>query len=150
MTDGAWIDRLELHPGSYLAERPATRIGTCESKLRFRLPEEYTQFLRRHDGGITFVGPGIEPENGGLHLFGCDRMVEETRRFREFSSLPGMVIFAGTPGAGAYFLALDQAGKVVDTGFGERKVIAGSVRELIERMLATPESEQDQFYWFRT
>lgn len=144
-----WIDRVKRQFGTHLAPRPATRIGTCESRLRFKLPEDYKAFLRQHDGGVIFLGAGQAPENGGLHLFGCDEMIEETHMYRQFSQLSGMIIFASTPGAGAYYLALDSEGQVVDTAFGERKVIAESVTALVERMFATMQSEPDPFFWFR-
>jgi hypothetical protein len=72
-------------------------------------------------------------------------------------------VIGHTPGAGAFWLAMTGRGQIVDLfGMpdrdpakrspypyyrGEWRIIAGSLRELVERMT---EARPEPFYWFRT
>lgn len=155
----AWLKR-----GGTFLNKPATpeEISACK-ELVGHLPPPLCRILVESNGSI--VGATCEPDLSGLHILPTERIAEMTATFRgtygeHFSDL---VVWAKTPGAGAFYLAMTQDGRIVDLFgqpysnpiapdprfepyMGEWQVIAQNPTDLLTRML---EARPDQpMYWF--
>lgn len=143
-------------------------LAQAEAALGTTLPGVLRAFL-------VEVGPCAlmyhsTPDAGGLHILppgGMTGLVQQTEWKREGygKHMNGLTVFGHTPGAGAFYLAMDRRGRVIDlfgqpdqapaspgpfgVYRGEWRIIANSLEDLVTRMLQEAESAPDPFYWFR-
>jgi hypothetical protein len=132
-----------------------------KTKIKRSYPVDLRKFLGQHDGAVLFHGEN--PEWSGVHLLGTARIAEVTDRFVDIygHAMKGLVVCGYTPGAGAYYLAMNKLGQIIDiygsptrthriaSRFvyyrGEWKVIADSITSLVTAMFANPD---EPCYWF--
>ena len=92
-----------------------TEIARAEQTLGAKLPLDYVEFLRRHNGGEGPVGG-----EGWARFIPVERIAEETSECSELDHLNGLLVF-GTDGAGEAFV-FNHAGEVlVVPWIGERE-----------------------------
>lgn len=175
-----WVEDAAAGAGHLQTEwRPPASpetVAACEEALGRKLPSPFRRLLlSHHDGGIllydtTFRNPR---DNSGLHIFGAGpdhhgrTLVTQTEYLWDChgDNMRGLVGLGHTPGASAFYLAMDRRGRVIDlfglpnrapanpTPFesyrGEWRIIANNLGELVTRMLQEAGSAPDPFYWFR-
>ena len=74
----------------FLANPPANpnSIAQCQADLRFRLPVDYAQFLRRMNGGEGFVGRNY------LRTWPVEDLIQFNKNYRVEAGAPGLFLFA--------------------------------------------------------
>jgi hypothetical protein len=148
-------------------------IEQCDRQLPFPLPAELREILATYGHGVIMQDNGGHGnwDSWGLHLWppvvadpDVTSIVTMTNWKRDWYEDDDLITWGMTPGAGAWELAITRDGRIVDMAMGspfrdppqprayphfkgEWYVIAGSMRELIERMAS--ETGKHPFYWFQ-
>lgn len=126
---------MALTSGAFSFEPPASGgdVRSAETALGISLPQDYHDFLLRHDGGEGFVGEYY------LILWKASELVPFNKDYEVDLYAPGFVIFASNGGGeGFAFDTRREPFGIVQVPFvglshADAVLVAGSFIELLER-----------------
>ncbi|MBA1143192.1 SMI1/KNR4 family protein [Mesorhizobium neociceri] len=85
-----------LIEGRFDPPAEAAVVDGLSANLGVTLPKDYTNFLRKHNGGEGFIGDSY------IILFKAEELVEFNREYEVEKYAPGILLFASNGGGEAY------------------------------------------------
>lgn len=110
-------------------------ISALEGSSALRLPNEYREFLQRHNGGEGFIG------NQYIILWRAEELIETNRSYQVQEYAPGLFLFGSDGGGEAFAFDTHTDAKpivsvpFVGMGLNEVRPVAANFGEFLQELV---------------